>query len=86
VAERTFDYTKGKRRFKSDLIPAPILIARYFIAERDAIEALRPQLADVEQQLQEMMEETAAKKGCWQRSLKAKATSRRSPPNLSKPG
>lgn len=35
-----FDYTKGKRRFKSDLIPAPILIARYFTVERDAIEAL----------------------------------------------
>src|SRR5690348_3780601 len=34
------DYLKGKRRFKSDLVPAPILVARYFIAERDAIEAL----------------------------------------------
>ena len=34
------DYLKGKRRFKSDLVPAPILVARYFAAERDAIEAL----------------------------------------------
>ncbi len=34
------DYLKGKRRFKSDLVPAPILVARYFVAERDAIEAL----------------------------------------------
>ena len=34
------DYLKGKRRFKSDLVPAPILIARYFAAERDAIDAL----------------------------------------------
>ena len=32
------DYLKGKRRFKSDLVPAPILVARYFVAERDAIE------------------------------------------------
>ncbi len=58
-----FDYTKGKRRFKSDLIPAPILIARYFIAERDAIEALEATLADVEQQLQEGMEENSGEEG-----------------------
>lgn len=58
-----FDYTKGKRRFKSDLIPAPILIARYFIAEQDAIEALESKLADVEQQLQEMIEENSGEEG-----------------------
>ena len=58
-----FDYTKGKRRFKSDLIPAPILIARYFIAERDAIEALEAKLVDVEQQLQEVMEENSGEEG-----------------------
>jgi len=58
-----FDYTKGKRRFKSDLIPAPILIARYFIAERDAIEAFESKLEDVEQQLQEMMEENSGEEG-----------------------
>ena len=52
-----FDYTRGKRRFKSDLIPAPILIARYFFAERDAIEAFETKLAEVEQLLLEMMEE-----------------------------
>ena len=61
--KESFDYTKGKRRFKSDLIPSPILIARYFIAERDAIEALEAQLADVEQQLQEMMEENSGEEG-----------------------
>jgi type I restriction enzyme M protein len=58
-----FDYTKGKRRFKSDLIPATILIARYFISERDAIEALESKLADVEQQLQEMIEENSGEDG-----------------------
>ena len=58
-----FDYTKGKRRFKSDLIPASILIARYFVTERDAIEALEAKLADVEQQLQEMMEENSGEEG-----------------------
>jgi type I restriction enzyme M protein len=37
VWPETHDYNKGKRRFKSDLIPAAILIARYFCsgAEND---------------------------------------------------
>jgi len=57
------DYLKGKRRFKSDLIPAPILVARYFAAERDAIEALDNQLATLEQQLDEMREEHSDEEG-----------------------
>jgi type I restriction enzyme M protein len=57
------DYLKGKRRFKSDLVPAPILVARYFVAERDAIEALDNQLATLEQQLDEMREENSGEDG-----------------------
>jgi type I restriction enzyme M protein len=57
------DYLKGKRRFKSDLVPAPILVARYFAAERDAIEALDDQLASLEQQLDEMREENSGEDG-----------------------
>jgi type I restriction enzyme M protein len=57
------DYVKGKRRFKSDLVPAPILVARYFAAERDAIEALDNQLATIEQQLDEMREENSGEEG-----------------------
>jgi len=57
------DYLKGKRRFKSDLLPAPILVARYFVAERDAIEAFDNQLATLEQQLDEMREENSGEEG-----------------------
>jgi type I restriction enzyme M protein len=57
------DYLKGRRRFKSDLVPAPILVARYFVAERDAIEALDNQLATLEQQLDEMREENSGEEG-----------------------
>jgi type I restriction enzyme M protein len=57
------DYLKGRRRFKSDLVPAPILVARYFVAERDAIEALDSQLATLEQQLDEMREENSGEEG-----------------------
>ena len=57
------DYNKGKRRFKSDLIPAAILIARYFVAEREAIEAIEGELAAIEQQLDEQKEEQGGEEG-----------------------
>ena len=57
------DYLKGKRRFKSDLVPAPILVVRYFIAERDVIEALDNHLATLEQQLDKMREENSGDEG-----------------------
>jgi len=57
------DYKKGKRRFKSDLIPAVILIARYFTVERNAIEAIEGELAFIEQNLSEMMEEHSGEDG-----------------------
>ena len=57
------DYLKGKRRFKSDLVPAPILVARYFVAERDAIEELDNELATLEQQLDEMCQENSGEDG-----------------------
>lgn len=57
------DYLKGRRRYKSDLIPAPILVAKYFAAERDAIEALDNALAALEQQLDERREEQGGEDG-----------------------
>jgi type I restriction enzyme M protein len=57
------DYLKGKRRFKSDLVPAPILVARYFVAERDAIEAFDDQLASLDQELDELREEHGGEDG-----------------------
>jgi type I restriction enzyme M protein len=57
------DFKKGKRRFKSDLVPAAILIARYFAAERDAIAALEAELTGIEQQLDETREEQSSEEG-----------------------
>jgi type I restriction enzyme M protein len=57
------DYLKGRRRFKSDMVPAPILVARYFVAEREAIAALDNQLATLAQQLDEMREENSGEEG-----------------------
>jgi type I restriction enzyme M protein len=57
------DYKKGKRRFKSELIPAKLLIARYFVAEQEAIEAIEQELADIEQELAEQKEEQGGEEG-----------------------
>lgn len=57
------DYLKGRRRFKSDLIPAPVLVARYFVAERSTIESLDNQIVTLEQQLDEMREENSGEDG-----------------------
>ena len=57
------DYKQGKRRFKSDLIPATNLISRFFMTEREAIGSLEIELTDIEQTLLELMEEHGVEDG-----------------------
>ena len=57
------DFTVGKQKFKADLIPAPVLIARYFAREQAAIESLEAEAASVAQQLEEMAEEHGGEEG-----------------------
>jgi type I restriction enzyme M protein len=57
------DYEIGKRRYKSDLIPAELLIARYFALERTAIEDLETELIANEQKLEELREEQGGEEG-----------------------
>jgi type I restriction enzyme M protein len=57
------DFKKGKRRFKSDLVPADLIIARYFATERDAIAALEVDIVGIEQQLDETREEQSGEDG-----------------------
>ena len=57
------DFKKGKRRFKSDLVPAALLIACYFAAESDAIAAIEADIASIEQQLDETREEQSGEEG-----------------------
>jgi type I restriction enzyme M protein len=57
------DFKKGKHRFKSDLVPAALLIARTFATERDAIAAIEAELAGIEQQLDEKREEHSGEEG-----------------------
>lgn len=57
------DYRKGKRRFKSDLIPAAILIEEYFASEKAHLADLEAEIASIEQQLGEMREEHGGDEG-----------------------
>ena len=57
------DFRRGKRRFKSDLVPADLLIARHFSAERDAIAAIEAELVGLDQQLDEKREEQSGEEG-----------------------
>jgi type I restriction enzyme M protein len=57
------DFKRSKRRFKSDLIPAALLIGRYFATERDAIAGIEAELAAAEQQLDEKREEQSGEEG-----------------------
>jgi type I restriction enzyme M protein len=57
------DFKRGNRRFKSDLVPAAILIDRYYAVERDRIAELESELAVVEQELDEIFEEHGGEEG-----------------------
>ena len=63
------DYKKGKRRFKSDLIPATILTARYFAPEQQAIEAIEAEVAAIDQEFEEKKEEQGAEGGLLEEVL-----------------
>ena len=68
------DFKVGKQRFKSDLIPADLLIARYFEDKQAAIEMLEEKLSTLEQQLEELKEEHGNEGGLLKRLSKVTAT------------
>jgi len=57
------DFTVGKQKFKADLIPISLLVARYFAAEQTSIEALEAESAALGQTLEEMTEEHGGEDG-----------------------
>lgn len=57
------DYTLGKRRFTSDLIPSRLIIARFFGAEQAAIDELDTRIAKLEQDLADNLEEGSGEDG-----------------------
>lgn len=57
------DFTIGKQKFKAELIPPSLLIARYFAAEQAAIEKLESEVTAIAQELEELAEEHGGEDG-----------------------
>jgi type I restriction enzyme M protein len=62
-AKESPDLTIGKLKYKADLIPPALVIARYFAAEQRAIEALEVEQEAIRQQKAEMEEEHGGEEG-----------------------
>ncbi len=57
------DFTLGKQKFKAELIPPALVIARYFQAEQSALESLEVEAAALAQKLEELQEEHTGEEG-----------------------
>jgi type I restriction enzyme M protein len=57
------DFVLGNLKLKAELIPPPLLIARYFANEKTAIDELETQFASTEQAMDEMIEEHGGEDG-----------------------
>ena len=57
------DFTVGKLKYKTELIPTGLVIARYFPSEQAAIEKLEVEVAVIEQAMEEMAEEQSGEDG-----------------------
>ncbi|MCZ7554620.1 MAG: type I restriction-modification system subunit M [Anaerolineales bacterium] len=57
------DFEVGKRKYKADLIPPSLIVARYFAAEQQTIEALETARDDITRQMEELDEEHGSEEG-----------------------
>jgi len=57
------DFTLGKRKYQTELIPPALVIARWFAAEQAVIDGLEARVAALQQQIEEMAEEHGGEEG-----------------------
>jgi type I restriction enzyme M protein len=57
------DFTIGKKKFSTELIPPSLVIARFFAKEQASIESLEADIASIVQQIEEMAEEHSGEGG-----------------------
>jgi type I restriction enzyme M protein len=57
------DFSIGRQKYKAELIPPALVIARYYAKEQAAIDTLEAQLAALAQQIEEMAEEHGGEGG-----------------------
>jgi len=63
VYREVHDFVFDKKRYKADLIPPALIVARYFAAEQAAIAQMEAAAATLEQQMEEMREEHGGEEG-----------------------
>ncbi len=63
------DFSVGKLKYKAELIPVPLIVAKYFSAEAAAIEGLEAEVAGLEQNLEELTEEHTGEDGALAEAL-----------------
>jgi type I restriction enzyme M protein len=68
-----FDYLKGKRRFKSDLLSKSILIDHYFSLDQKNIESLQGELSKIEIDIQEIIDENSGEEGLLEDIIEGEA-------------
>jgi type I restriction enzyme M protein len=66
------DIVVGRMKYKADLIPPALVIARYFAAEKAAVEKLGADAEALARQMEEMMEENSGEEGCLEEIAEAK--------------
>ncbi len=57
VYKEPHDFILNKSRYKGELIPTPLVIAKYFSVEQDHIDSLKVSLEDVQSEMQQLLEE-----------------------------
>ena len=61
--KETPDLVVKRKKYKMDLIPPALIVARYFVNEQDAIEILQTKQAAAESTLEEFIEEHTGEDG-----------------------
>jgi type I restriction enzyme M protein len=57
------DFAVGKAKFKAELVPTPLVVARFFAREKAALDALEAEAAAVAQAMEELSEEHGGEDG-----------------------
>jgi type I restriction enzyme M protein len=61
--KETPDLVVGRKRYKMDLIPPALIVARYFAAEQEKVDALEAKREEAERAIEEFVEENGGEDG-----------------------
>jgi type I restriction enzyme M protein len=68
------DFTIGKKKFKTELVPAALVIARYFAKEQAAVEKWETEIAALQPPMEELAEEHGGEGGLLEDAKNSKDT------------